>query len=322
MNREMKASISLPDDRLDGASRSKKIKHKSKTGYTWPVFDFLVNNTVLWSDDFTIIPSVQGNRIRKRKFSKLKAKTSFLKTLMEDMLASERDIGNERTQREGFVKEAFEEGHMEADVIDQLVKHVSELEPRDMRFTQLLMREVQGPFPRSFLYLFLPLAAYDFIKVRSNLDALRRLRSAAAAYRSYSELVRSYLFQTLEDRQIIREVFRSGMDLKSRQQKLPLIRAKIIHTIREFADIADEYFNAHRFDPDDIMEELYHDLYEDSDEAMANRSHIVHLATESYIKEQVFRRLDAISFAKRFQGLRLFAENMGRFNPFTRLLLA
>lgn len=303
MDRNMKASVSSPD-----------MGHER--------FALLGQlDPALWSDDFTIVRETQGTRIRKRKFSKLRAKTSFLKAFMEDLLASERDAGNERTQREGFVKEAFEEGSVEADVIEQLVKHVSELEPNDARFTHLLMHEVRGPFPRALLYWFLPLAAFDFIKVRSNIDALRRLRSAAAAYRSYSELVRSYLFQTLADRQIIKEAFLGGVDMKSRQRKLPLIRAKIIHAIRDFADVADEYFNTYRLDADEVIDELYHELYEDSEDAMVNRSLIVQKATESYIKEQIFRRLDAISFARRFQGLQLFAENIGRFNPFTRLFI-
>jgi hypothetical protein len=314
MNRDMKASINSPDTGLERteSSRIKKIKHKTKTGYTWPVFDLLGHlDVALWSDDFTIVRETQGTRIRKRKFSKLRAKTSFLKTLMEDLLASERDAGNERTQRDGFVKEAFEEGHAEADIIEQLVKHVSELEPRDARFTQILMREVQGPFSRAFLYLFLPLAAYDFIKVRSNIDALRRLRDGAAAYRAYSELVRSYLFQALEDRQIVREAFLGVMNLRNSRQKLPLIRAKIVHAIREFADWADQYLSARHMDSV-LIDDIYHDLYEDSEEAIANRNQIVNLATESYIRDQVFRRIECMV---------MFAGNMKRFNPFTRLPL-
>lgn len=324
MNREMKTSASLPDADLGrtASSRINKVKHKSKTGYTWPVFDFLGQlDVALWSDDFTIVPGAQTNRIRKRKFSKLRAKNSLLKTLIEDVLAYERENDLAQQSMGELVKEVFEESQAESEVINQLVKSVSELEPRDTRFTQLLMQEVKGQFPRSFLYLFLPLAVYDFIKVRANIDALRRLRSAAEAYKDYSELVRTYLYQVLEDRQIIREAFIGAVDLNSSRQKLPLIRAKIVHAIRDFADVADEYFNTHRLDSEDIIKGLYRELYEDSQEAMFNRSQIVRLAAEHYIREQVFKRVDRVSFARRFQGVELFAENMGRFNPFTKLFI-
>ncbi len=314
----MKAGKSLLDNASDKTSRI-KTKTKSKTGYTWPVFD-LLGQAIAWSDDFTILPAVQRNRMR-RKSPKLKAKTAFLKKLLEDTLAYDRDAEREQSQRNAeLVREIFEESQAEADVIDELVKSVSELEPRDTRFTQVLMQEVHGPFPRLLLYFFLPIAAYDFIKVRANVDALRRLRQAATAYKNYSELVRSYLFQTLEDRQIVREAFLGVMNLRSSRQKLPLIRSKIIHSIREFADWADQYLSARHLDPV-MIDGVYHELYEDSDEAFANRNQIVRLATESYIKDQVFKRIDAVSFTKRFQGMVLFAENMSRFNPFARMFM-
>lgn len=206
--------------------------------------------------------------------------------------------------------------YLENHILKDLIQGVSSLNQHDVDFVKVLAPEIRAPYTKMMRYLFPPLVLYDLVKVRNNVESLRRLKVAAEAYRRYRSTLSLFLQQILRGRKIIKEAFFRNACFACRNGSGSEIRSSLINTLRNYAGVSEADFMNGDINREAMVEELSYDLLADSDTAGSNREYIAEKTSQQLVRQQVFKHLDSIRYSNRFTAVEFFANNLDRFNLF------
>lgn len=260
-------------------------------------------------------PSLQVKRKHRHRWRKFWAEFN-LNLLLKSFFKPKREfILDEEGQTE--VNDSIcEQEYLENHIFKDLIQGVSALDQNDVNFVKILAPEVRAPYSKLMRYVFPPLVFYDLMKVRQNVESLRRLKVAAEAYRRYRGTLSLLLQQILRRKQIIKEAFFRTACFACRNGSSSEIRSSLINSLRNYAGVSEADFMNGDINREAMVEDLSYDLLADSETADHNREYIAEKTSQQLVRQQVFKRLDAIRYSNRFAAVEFFANNLEQFNLF------